>query len=333
VKLWPVGYDSDLSALSDVLGRVDAFQRGHRATAFGYAVVKKYGDDRGGYLAALIAYYGFLSIFPLLLAFFTVAAWALAGHGGTLHTLEVHLGSYPIIGQAVTSLAKHTLSGSILALVVGVIGLVFGAQGLAQSLMYAMDEIWNVPVTDRPGYLPRLLRGLGWYAAFGVGAVASTFLNSLGSVFDWGPLGPVLAALPALVVNVALFTMSFRVLSPKAVPVRTLLPGAAFGGLVWTILNGVGVGLTHRLTNVNPLYGSFAGVLGLIAFIYLTARLTLYAAEANAVRANHLWPRSLVKAAPSAADRRQVVDLAKREARRDDASVTVEFAPSGAPVD
>jgi membrane protein len=106
--------------------------------------------------------------------------------------------------------------------------------------------------------------------------------------------------------------------------------GSSLGGLVWTILNGVGVGLTHKLTHVNPLYGSFAGVLGLIAFIYLTARLTLYAAEANAVRASHLWPRSLVKATPSPADHQQVVDLAKREARRDDASVTVEFS-SGTP--
>jgi YihY family inner membrane protein len=315
-----------LSAIDGPLNRLDRFQQAHRSTAFGYAVLKKYGDDRGGYLAALIAYYGFLSIFPLLLAFFTVTAWVLAGHDGALHTLEVHLSSYPIIGQAVTSLAKHTLSGSVLALVVGVVGLVFGAQGLAQSLMYAMDEIWNVPVTDRPGYFPRLLRGLGWYAAFGLGAVASTFLNSLSSVFDWGPAGPVLAAIPALVVNVGLFTMSFRVLSPKRIEWRTLLPGAAFGGLVWTILNGVGVGLTHKLTHVNPLYGSFAGVLGLIAFIYLTARLSLYAAEANAVRANHLWPRSLVKATPSPADHQQVVDLAKREARRDDASVTVEFS-------
>jgi YihY family inner membrane protein len=311
--------------MKPMLARVNAFQEAHTPLAFAYAVQKKYGDDRGGYLSALVAYYGFLSIFPLLLAFFTIMAWVLRGHAGTLHTLEVHLRTYPIIGQAVTSLANHTLTGSVLALVVGLVGLVLGAQGLAQTLMFVMDQVWNVAVPDRPGYVARLSRGLGWYSVFGIGVVGSTFLGSLSSIFDWGPAGAFLAAVPALVVNIVLFALSFRLLSPRTVPWRAMLPGAAVGGLVWTVLNSVGIGLTHRLAHANPLYGSFAGVLGLIAFLYLTARLTLYAAEANAVYTNHLWPRSLVSASLSAADRSQVTDLAQREARVSSAQVSVEF--------
>jgi YihY family inner membrane protein len=319
-----VGSTIGLSAISNLEARLDRFQQGHRASAFTYAVVKKYGDDQGGYLAALIAYYGFLSIFPLLLAFFTVAAWVLRGHAHTLRTLERNLGTYPIVGQAVTSLANHTLTGSILGLVVGVVGLVLGAQGLAQTLLYVNNQVWNVPYPDRLGYLPQLLRGLGWYVTFGVGIVVSTFLNSLSEVLDWGPAGPVLAGLPALVVNVVLFSLSFRLLSPRSAGTRVLLPGAAVAGLVWTVLTGVGVDLTHRLAHADPLYGSFAGVLGLLAFVYLTARVTLYAAEANAVAAGRLWPRSLLGDSLSDADRRQLANLASRENRSSQATIRVE---------
>jgi uncharacterized BrkB/YihY/UPF0761 family membrane protein len=313
-----------LSEKPKLKARIDAYQQGHRVPAFAYGVVKKYSDDQGGYLAALITYYGFLSIFPLLLAFFTIATWVLKGHAHTLHTLEHHLGNYPIIGQAVTSLANHTLSGSVLALVVGVVGLIFGAQGLAQILLYVNNQVWNIPYPDRPSKLPAMARGLSWYVIFGIGAIASTFLNSLSSVLDWGPAGPYIAALPALVVNVALFTMSFRLLSPAAANLRALLPGAAVAGLIWTVLNGVGVGLTHRLAHANPLYGSFAGVLGLLAFIYLAARLTLYCTEANVVAAEGLWPRSLLKDAPADADRQQLENVAKRENRHPEATVKVE---------
>jgi membrane protein len=103
-----------------------------------------------------------------------------------------------------------------------------------------------------------------------------------------------------------------------------LLPGAAVAGVIWTALNGVGVGLTHRLAHANPLYGSFAGVLGLLAFIYLTARLTLYCTEANVVAAEHLWPRSLLKDAPTDADRQQLENVARRENRNPEATVKVE---------
>src|ERR1700733_12481062 len=151
--------------------RLDAFQRRYRATAFVYAVQKKFSDDRGGYLAALVAYYGFLSLFPLLLASFTVAAYVLAGDQHTIQTVEQHLGGYPIIGPAVTELAGQHLRGSPLAVIVGVAGLVWGATGLAQAAEHTMNEAWNVPEHDRPGFGPRLARALGWYLVFGLGIV------------------------------------------------------------------------------------------------------------------------------------------------------------------
>jgi len=302
----------------------DRFQRRHRLSAFALAVQKKYSDDRGGHLAALITYYAFLSIFPLLLAFFTIASYLLAGHGLLLHTLDRHLGSYPVLGPAIAQLEGNHLQGSIAAVVVGVIGLVWGAMGLSQTLQHCMDEAWNVPGKDRAGFVPRLLRGLTWYLVFGVGFVASALVSSLGSVLGWAA-GPVLSSLPALVINVALFAASFRVLSPPHLGLPQLWRGALFSGTLWTVLTSVGIGLSRHLSHSNALYGSFAPVLGLIAFLYLAARLSLYGVEADVVRARHLWPRSLLDSTAGTADRQELIDLARREERAKTQTVRVEF--------
>lgn len=312
--------------LPGILDAVDRFQQSHRPLAFCFAVNQKYSDDRGGYLAALITYYGFLSLFPLMLAFFTIVAYTLPPHSSLVQTLERHLGSYPIIGESIVSLANNHLGGSALALAVGLLGLIWGGQGLAQTLQFAMAEVWNVPNRDRPGFLPRLVTGLKWYATFGIGFVAATFVSSLGSVFDWGPAGPVLSSLAALVVNVTLFSLSFMILSPADMPWRVVLPGAAFSGLVWTILTGVGIGLLRSMSHSNALYGTFATTLGLLAFLYVAARLALYGAEANVVAHRRLWPRAMRARPQTAADVAQLKGMARREERVDEQVVSVEFS-------
>ncbi len=306
------------------MDKLDAFQRRFKVTAFLFAVNKKFGDDRGGNLAALVTYYGFLSIFPLLLAAFTVMAYVLSGDEETIRTIERHVGSYPIIGPAATELEGKHLEGSALAIAAGVLGLVWGAMGLAQVAQLTMNQAWNVPTRERLRFVPRLVRGLTWYLVFGLGIVASTFVTSLGTVLKWTG-GPVFSALLALILNVGLFILSFRILSPTVASVRDLLPGAIFGGAVWTLLTGVGVGLAHKLAHSNTLYGSFAPILALLAFLYLAARLTLYGIEANVVTAQHLWPRSLTNKDLTPADRAQLEALAKREERVEQQSVEVEF--------
>ena len=300
-------------------------------TAFLYGVQKKYSDDRGGYLAALVTYYGFLSVFPLLLAAFTVVAYVLAGDQSALKSLESHTSTYPVIGPAAQQLQGARLKGSAVAVTIGVLGLVWGAQGLAQVAEFTAQQAWNVPAHKGPGFVPRLVRGLGWYAVVALGVVASTFVTSLGSILSWAG-GPVLSALLALVLNVALFTASFRILT-RHVPVGALLPGAAFAGLSWTFLTGLGVGLAHKLAHSSQLYGTFASVLALLAFLYLSARLTIYGIEANVVRHYHLWPRSLSDDDLLPADEEQLVCLAQREARRRGMTVKVEIYPPKSSVD
>jgi uncharacterized BrkB/YihY/UPF0761 family membrane protein len=98
-----------------------------------------------------------------------------------------------------------------------------------------------------------------------------------------------------------------------------------FAGFIWTVLTTVGINLLRQMSHANALYGSFAATLGLLAFLYLAARLTLYAAEANVVAAKRLWPRSLRNPPLVEADKRQLEELAQREERVDDQVVAVEF--------
>jgi len=315
-----------MNGITAVIGRIDRFQQSRTPLAMAWGVNKKYSDDRGNYLAALIAYYGLLSIFPLLLVFFSVAIFLLSPGSPTLHDLITHLSRVPIVGNSLGDVEKGRLNGSVVAIVIGLAGLTWGAQGLAQTMQYAMNQVWNVPHKARAGFVPRLLTTAKWYVTFGVGIGASTYLSSLSAVFDLGPFGWLLAALPALVVNCGLFLLSFRILSPSEISLRQLRRGALAAGVAWTFLTTIGVGLvTGQLSHSSALYGSLGTVLGILGFIYLTARVTLYCAEYNVVRDRHLWPRALVGPSLSTADKQQLMDMAKREERIEDETVRVEF--------
>lgn len=308
--------------MNGVIERLDRLQQRWRPTAFLWSVQKKYSDDRGGYLAALVTYYGFLSIFPLLLAAFTVVAFVLSGDKSAAASLDSHIRSYPIIDKVAPGLGNGTLHGSTLALVVGVLGLIWGSQGLAQAAQFTMDEAWNIPNKTRPGFVPRTLRSFGWYAVFGIGVLIATSVASLGQAFHWVG-GDVLSTAAAFVIDIGVFLLSFRILTPEGIAVRDLVPGAIAAGAVWAILTGVGVRLAQMLSHTNPAYGSFATVLGLLALIYLNARVTIYCVEANVVRARHLWPRSLTSSNLTEADLRQLDDLAVREERVEPEKVDV----------
>jgi inner membrane protein YhjD len=283
--------------MKKLMAKLDGFQQRHRGSAFAYGVQKKYSQDRGGYLAALITYYGFLSLFPLLLLFFTVSSYILPHYPSAQKALTKSVvGEFPVIGTTLkNSTQGHALHGSPVAVVVGVLTLAWGALGVSQVLQQTMHDVWDEPAHRRPKFVSRVVRGLLLFVLLGLGIVATTVLTSLGSVLDWGPFGSVLAAMPAAIANIAVFLGMFRLLSPHHVSSRSLVPGAILAGVGWQILQTVGINLVaHQLRHSSETYGVFGVTLGLLSFLYLAARLTVYAAETNVVRARHLWPRSLL---------------------------------------
>jgi len=305
----------------------DRYQQQTPWLGFPIGVAKKFGDDQAGYLASLVAYYGFFSLFPLLLVFSTILGFVLGRNshlkGQILHSVLARL---PIIGQ---QLSVGSLRGSGLGLAVGIVFTLLAGIGVIQALQYGMNEVWGVPFTKRPNFLMSRLRALIMLAVFGVASLLTTFLSGLGA--SGGSLSialKILGPLASVALDFGILAIAFRVLTTADVSWRDVAPGALTGALALAILQVVGgYYVTHQLKNASQTYGTFAVVIGLLSWLYLGAQIAYYAAEINVVKSKHLWPRSIITP-PTDAEERAVASQAKKQQRRPDESVRVGF---GAP--
>jgi YihY family inner membrane protein len=307
---------------------VDGAQRAHRPTAFAFGVVKKFGDDRGGSLAALLTYYGFLSIFPLLLILTTILGFV-GNDDVSESVIGTTLQQFPVIGEQIGRNVDHPLSGSVPGLVFGLVVLLYGALGVAQAAQHAMAQVWNVPGVVRPGFGPRLARGLLFFATLGAGVISGAALSALTTGAGKGLPVRIASLAATAMLNVVFFVAVFRLLTPKVVRSRALVPGAVLGGLAYTALLAIGTALVqHQLRGTNAVYGQFAAVLGLLAWLFVVSQLVLYAAELNVVLDRRLWPRSIVGAL-TPADEIVLRALALQEERRPEEHVGVGFESDG----
>ena len=109
---------------------------------------------------------------------------------------------------------------------------------------------------------------------------------------------------------------AFKLLTAVEVSWRELLPGVIVAAVFWQLLQHLGgFYVDHELKRTGPLYGVFALVLGLLAWLYLGAQLTIFAAEINVVRVRRLWPRSFFSDPLLEADRRALTSSAEVEER------------------
>ncbi len=316
-----------MTKLNRLLERVDLVQRRSASIGLVFGVNKKFGDDRGGMLASLWAYYGFLSIFPLLLLLVTLVGLITGGDTAAVKRIEHSaLSQFPVIGSHLGSNIHSLHDRAGIGLVVGILGLIWGSQGIVQSGMHAMAQIWYVPIVDRPGFLARLGRYLAVISVGGLFLLVTTALTGVVTVGNRGGLEVLGAAIVTLLVNIGIYGVMFRLLTPGSVSWRCLWPGAALGGVGWTVLQYVGgVLVDHSLRHSSQIYGFFAIVLGLLAWVYLWAQLTMYAAELNVVLLHRLWPRGL-RDPLTGADRRVLTGLATQLKSHPDEQIRVTFA-------
>jgi YihY family inner membrane protein len=332
IKVTP-GYKTTMDRLQRLLRAIDRFQQRHAWLGFPVAVVKKYGDDQGGHHAALLAYYGFFSLFPLLLVAVTVLGFLLQGDTELSDRIvNSAVGQFPVIGDDIgRAVEQGRLRGSGLALAVGVALALWGGLGVAEAGQNAMNGIWNVPRKRYPNFFLRRLRGLVWLVVLGGGLLLASLATGFTQAADtaWSGAAGVAAA---TAVNTLLFLVGFRVLTVRNVPLRSLLPGALLAAVAWALLQWLGGWYVDRqLSRASDTYGAFALVIGLLSWLYLAASLTLYAAELNVVRVRRLWPRGLVQPPLAGADEQVLEDLAKQEERFPSQTVEVHFDGAGEP--
>ncbi len=315
-----------MNPVERVIRRVDATQQRFTPTAFVFGVIKKYGDDNGGVLVSNLAYSSFIALFPLLLVMITVLGLAASVDGAFRQdVINAVAHQVPQIGSQLTGNVHELRRSSVIGLIIGLIGLVWGATGLAQAGLFTMEQVWNLPGPARPGYVQRLGRAMEFLGVLGVGVIATTLLASLNTYGKKAAIFVVLAEVAAALVNVGMYLVAFRVLTPKGVPTQRLIPGAVAGGIAWTVLQILGTYLVHHFLHSNSVYGYFATVLGLVAYISLAVQITVYAAEVNVVLTRRLWPRSIVQPPLTEADRASLALQALQNQRREEQHIEVSF--------
>jgi membrane protein len=311
-------------SVGDALHAIDRRQQQTPGLRFVAAVYKKFSDDQAGQLAALIAYYAFVSIFPLLLVFVTILGFVLQGHPDDREKI-IHgtLGQFPVLSD---SLKLQSLRGSGIALAIGIIGTLLAGMGVTSAAQNAFNGIWHVPFKSRPNFIFSRLRSLEMLAVLGTLTVVSTAAAGYVGASSHGASAVVAGVLVAFVVNVVLFMTAFKLLTAADVSWREYLPGVIVAALLWQLLQHLGgYYVDHTLKHTQPLYGTFAVVLGLLAWLYLGAQLVIFAAEINVVRARKLWPRSFFSDPLLDADRRALTSSAKIEERMEPENVEVSF--------
>jgi len=286
-----------MKLLDDLLDRADARQRRWAPAAFAVAVAKKFCDDRARDLAAQIAFYAFVAIFPLLLVLVTVLDIVLR-HDSALRQdlLDSALTAYPVIGTQIKN-SVQPLTSTGLALAAGLIVALLGARGVARAMQHALNSAWAVPLDRRPGFPASALRGIGLIVVIGLGQILTSSLSSVALGAGHLVIGILAEAgviALAFVANIGVFWLALRLATAADVSWGALRLAAILSAVSWQVLQLAGTFVVgHLLRNSSELYGVFGVVLGLLTWLYVQAMITLYAIEACTVREWRLWPRSL----------------------------------------
>ena len=277
-----------------LVARLDAWQQEHPRAGFVYAVFRKYADDEVGHRAALLAYYGFLSIFPSLLVLTTLfRIWL--GHEAAIgnKVIQAVVNYFPAIGADLQH-NVHTLDRTGVALILGIALALFGARGVADILRNSLDHIWQVPFARRSRFLSSLARSFVIIVVGGFGLAVTPVVFGYTLAFAPSRLFGVLSTTLTAVVLFWVLVLIIKIGSSRRMPLKRIWLGSFVAVLLLTLLQSAGGYIMAReIRHLDSLYGTFALVLGLIFWLYLQTQVLLLSFEIDAVRAFKLWPRSL----------------------------------------
>jgi inner membrane protein YhjD len=298
-----------------LVDRLDRFQRRHRPLALVWGIWRRYSEDSGNHFAALVSFYAFFSIFPLLLVLVTTLGIVLAGEPGLRDDIvNSAVAQFPVIGEQIT---ENAIDGHGVVLVLGLLTALYAGLRAVDALQHAMNTMWNVPQYRRPNILKRKLRDVAVVGVLGGGVLGATVSSGLGAFVPMPVVGRIFSLLGTAVVNVGVLLLVFRLLTNCPLELRRILTGAAIGGLALMGLQVLGgVYVRDVVKDASDTYGVFAAVLGLLTWVALQARIVLFASETNVVVSDHLWPRGMSGRMPTEADLRAFRLSTEREARR-----------------
>lgn len=292
------------------LNRLDQAQQRNPKLAIPVATVKKFGEDKSSNLAAMMAFWAFFSIFPLMMAAVTVLGYALPEEDKK-RVLEQVSGYLPLLDTS----SIGGLNGSLFALIFGLLAALWSGSAVVRITQDAFNSVWEVPQVERPKIVESVKRSLIALCTIGLGLLASTFLIGFVSgddpTIDLGPLGRIFGFAAAIIVDIGLFVLAFRLLTDRAITTKDVLPGAVFAGFCFWLLQTLSsIIITRHLSSASETYGTFATVITILWWFYLQSQLTLLGAQVNVVIKRKYWPRALFDAPETEADHRLLEDFA-----------------------
>lgn len=317
--------------------RIDHFQRRHPALGVPVAVAYKFLDDQGVYLAALIAFYGFFSIFPLFLLLTSVLGFVLESNPDLSEAiLATAMAQVPVIGSQIRASA---LTGSLTAVTIGALTALYGAIAVASAVQNAMNVVWNVRRNQRPNPVTLRMRSVGLIVVLGLFVTATTVLSQVGGALaQWLSLSGSVQFLTlggSLLLALALFAAIFRLGTVADVTTTRVLPGAALAAVLWQLLQaGGGRIVQHVVSRAGATEGVFGIVLGLLVWLYVAAIVLVVSMELNVVLARRLYPRALLTPLTdhvdlTVADQRAYTQLAQTQSLKGFQNVDVTFDHDG----
>jgi YihY family inner membrane protein len=299
-----------------LLKGIDAWQQKHRGPSLLIAVFLRYREDHGRDYGALLSYFGFISLFPLLLVLVTVLGIVLEGHPELRdQILDSVYSRIPLLGAQLRQ-SQTVLNTSGWVLVGGLLAATWSGLAVIRRTQDAFNLQWGVPPFRRPGFIIVQLRSLGGLAVVGVGILATTAATSMVALVPGLPWeGRLFGGLLAICLNIAVLTVAFHVLTQASVPWRKFYAGGVAGGVAMWVLQLIGATYVgHVVKGARDVYGVFAVVFGLLVWIALLARVTLLASEINVVLAKRFWPRSISPRMVTEGDRRAIEQTTRRVA-------------------
>ena len=262
--------------------KVLAVRRKHPAADVAVKTIDGFRRHQSGRSAAVIAYWGFLSIFPLLLVMTTILGFVLRGDPDLQRKIvDGALSRLPIIGEQIRS-DPSKLEGNAVALVLGLLTTLWAGMRAFVGVQDGLNDVAEVDIDDRPAMPITRLRALIGIAIVGGTQVGTAALQTLITVKNLGFVTNALLVVASLVANVAVLALIYRWLCTRRQTGRDVVPGAVLGGTLFTVLQLVGVVVVGRsVANASNVYGTFAGVIALLGWLSLHATITMFGAELN----------------------------------------------------
>lgn len=302
---------------------LDSYQQRRPALGVPIAVIRKFIEDQSTNSAAMIAFWAFFSIFPLLLVFVTLLGYFLPSSVKSV-VLEGVAGYFPLLS---TKSITH-LNGQWWTLVLGILTGLWSGTSVTTATQSAFDSVWEIPYVKRSNFGTQLKRSLVALCTIGLGLVLSTMISSFvaGAGTGLGVVARVVGYLIAVGLDVGLFILAFRLLTDRTIGIRAVLPGALLSGVVFWLLQQLSsLIISLYLHNAESTYGTFATVITMLWWFYLQSVVTLLGAQLNVVLKERLHPRALIDVPATDADYRAYDAYAKERTYHHDQQVHTEF--------